>query len=191
MEYLELIHRILVRIGFCAPKDETSRFLSTFFVFTGFAILQSISCAFASTIAFIVEFGKDDMGDFFSAIFASISTGLGCYMVVSTMLFRDTNKSIFDELQNIYDECKLNRFFNRSIYFNRILLFLLDQRTESFKHLMRANTQSEKITRIFVYIMACGYIVISVSMAAMNLIVCYRIDEYVDPECLIVPYKIM
>lgn len=60
---------------------------------------------------------------------------------------------------------------------------------ESFRIFIRTERLCVKLTQILVIKYVVGYIVLSVSLAIINVTYCYFKDNGIDPKCLYTPYK--
>lgn len=108
MKPFELIHRILMLIGSCAPSgNETSRLVANSYVLMGIVILLANILGFISVTAYIWKFRTNEIESTFGAAFGTFAFAPGCYIMISSLLFRHKNKHIFEQLQLFFEKCKL------------------------------------------------------------------------------------
>lgn len=196
MKSLELIHRILTIIGICATEDETSSFQTTTYIIIGITVSTLNVVTFITHAGFVIKSGTADVQSTLGAIFGAFAIAPGCYIMISTLFFRQRNKLIFQKLQNIYDECKSKIFF---INFNSIILcnlinsthFVLDEASDSFKYFLKADIKSRYFTQMLVYVAAGGFAPILIIMGVFNVASCYSNEGYINPAHLIKPYRLV
>lgn len=209
MEPLQFNRELMTAIRVCTPLNETSKMVEIRRHILVIITQMLLIFGWVSSIVFIVEYMKSDLGNALYAIFQVAGEFSGWYTLFISYLNPDSLLAVFIKLKDIRENGKQkthSKFKSKTNYHNKnsnLKMFnveisfifthkVIDCKKSCAKHFRRVDDVCHKLTRILVQGVVTVYIILSIVQGILNLLYCYyRNDNFdgIDPECLYVPYK--
>lgn len=178
-------------------NDESRQKKMARFTFTSTIILANI-LSIISSVVFFWKFASTDLESALYAV-ALIIAYSGClYTVFVTLFMRKKIASIFSSLSQIYDSSEFKLisfvffFFDFSNISNKYFsVAFVDENTDSFGALVRANDKCHSVCHLFLYYVVPAIAASIVGMGIFSLLFTYYWSGKFNRDLLYVPYNFM
>lgn len=188
IKVLELNRKFLVWLGVCSTTSNHSR---TSLKINYILVLLLQVFGLLSSIWFICTFIRIDLNSVLYAGFHTSAYSTSTYSLLVGFVFQHKIMATFEELQTIFDNCKLNSLVRFNLKFDRYLSTFSDHLEDPRHILIIANRRGEWITTNFMRYLTLGYLFSSILLAVLSALYSFYSNGFIAVEELYVPFKFM
>lgn len=152
-------------------------------------ILITLLLSFLSSSVYFFKFVKSDTESSLFALWQSIAYISPMYTLVAACLMQKRFINVFIQIEDIYNSGRI--IFRFTHVKNKIWNVSIDDGTELNKMLLDTDERNEGIIKFMLKYIFGGFIIVSFSLATINVMYCIVHFGYIDVENLFVPYELV